>query len=174
MTGRYVMLNVRPKRASIFATLLLAELGASTNGIAEPPGYSMRAKVVQQQYRLLSSQRESTSLTGAIVHTGLEVSNRESGRGVRCGSLGSWAFQDRSVVHFGLGDGSPDQRPAGIERSSVERSTNGTNAKAACLQACANISASGGTQALGTAAFLEVAADARSWRAARVPTGCCS
>ena len=129
---------------------------------------------VQQQYRLLSSQRESTSLTGAIVHTGLEVSNRESGRGVRCGSLGSWAFQDRSVVHFGLGDGSPDQRPAGIERSLVKRSTNGTNAKAACLQACANISASGGTQALGTAAFLEVAADARSRRAARVPTGCCS
>jgi hypothetical protein len=103
MTGRCVILNVRPKRASIFATLVLAELGASTNGIAEPPGYSMRAKVVQQQYRLLSSQRESTSLTGAIVHTGLEVSNRESGRGVRCGSLGSWAFQDRSVVHFGLG-----------------------------------------------------------------------
>jgi hypothetical protein len=82
MTGRYVMLNVRPKRASIFATLLLAELGASTNGIAEPPGYSMRAKVVQQQYRLLSSQRESTSLTGAIVHTALEVSNRESGGAV--------------------------------------------------------------------------------------------
>ena len=151
MTGRCVILNVRPKRASIFATLLLAELGASTNGIAEPPGYSMRAKVVQQQYRLLSSQRESTSLTGAIVHTGLEVSNRESGRGVRCGSLGSWAFQDRSVVHFGLGDGSPDQRPAGIERSSVKRSTNGTNSKAACLQACADISASGGTQALATA-----------------------
>jgi hypothetical protein len=172
MTGRCVILNVRPKRASIFATLVLAELGASTNGIAEPPGYSMRAKVVQQQYRLLSSQRESTSLTGAIVHTGLEVSNRESGRGVRCGSLGSWAFQDRSVVHFGLGDGSPDQRPAGIERSSVKRS-NGTNSKAACLQACADISASGGTQALATA-FLEVAADARSWQAARVPTGCCS
>ena len=56
------------------------------------------AKVVQQQYRLLSSQRESTSLTGAIVHTALEVSNRESGRGVRCGSLWSWAFQDRSVA----------------------------------------------------------------------------
>ena len=60
-------------------------------------------------------------------------------------------------MHFGLGDGSPDQRPAGIERSSVKRS-NGTNSKAACLQAWGNISASGGTQALATA-FLEVAAD---------------
>jgi hypothetical protein len=174
MTGRCVILNVRPKRASIFATLVLAELGASTNGIAEPPGYSMRAKVVQQQYRLLSSQRESTSLTGAIVHTALEVSN-----GARCKVwqlmvVGVSGSLSRSVVHLGLGDGSPDQRPAGIERSSVKRSTNGTNAKAACLQACANISASGGTQALGTAAYLEVAADARSWRAARVPTGCCS
>jgi hypothetical protein len=55
------MLNARPKRASIFTTLLPADLRLSTNGVEQARWHSMEANYIQQEIPSLSPSRESTS-----------------------------------------------------------------------------------------------------------------
>jgi hypothetical protein len=67
------MMNPCPKRASISATLVFADLRQITNGIAEARQYSIQADDVQLDRCFLLSWYESTSLARPIARSTLRT-----------------------------------------------------------------------------------------------------
>ena len=93
------MLNVSPKRASIFTTRRLADFRMFTKGMRELRCCSIQANDMREHYRFLSASRESTSLAHAIARVVLRTSTWQ-GRERQQQKKFAWSPSRPRNLHF--------------------------------------------------------------------------
>jgi|SRR5258706_6989321 hypothetical protein len=126
------MMNAGPKRASISAILIFADLRQVTNRIAEAHHHSILADDVQPDRRFLLSSHESTSHVRPIARSALRAltckgpGRRQLRTGVACSASGRCSFR-RSPISYSSTLATRGSVSAAVIRYSSGPGTTNTN-----------------------------------------------
>jgi hypothetical protein len=126
-------MNAGPKRASIFAILIFADLRQLTNRIAEARHHSILADDVQLDRRFLLSSHESTSRVRPIARSALRArtckgpARRQQRSSVACSARGRCSFRRSLISHSSTWSARGSVSAAVIRYSSVRPGTTNTN-----------------------------------------------
>jgi hypothetical protein len=127
------MMNAGPKRASIFATLIFADLRQVTNRTAEARHHSILADDVQPDRRFLLSSHESTSHVRPIVRSALRAltwkspGGRQQRTSVACSASRRCSFRRNPISHSSTLSARGSVSAAVIRYASARPGTTNTN-----------------------------------------------
>jgi hypothetical protein len=127
------MMNAGPKRASISAILIFADLRQVTNRIAEAHHHSILADDVQLDRHFLWSSHESTSRVRPIARSALRArtckgpARRQQRSSVACSARGRCSFRRSPISHSSTLSARGSVSAAVIRYSSARPGTTNTN-----------------------------------------------